>query len=362
MCVVDLVEEGRLEQVAFAPRDERRRHLYDRRAELLAEAGPDHPVVVALRTAQTQHVVDPPPGSVADEELVVPLIYHGTALGAVSLARRRGDPSFSGEDIDVIEAVARHVSAAVSAERLLEEHRNVSGLLQRTLLPRELPAIPGIRVATWYECGEAEMEVGGDFYDVVQRPDGSWLLVIGDVCGRGPAAAAMTGVVRHTLRGLAAHDIGLAEAVAQLNRRIAGEPSFDDFVTLAVVGVEARAEGPMLHTTLAGHPPPMVVAGDGGVSTVGHLGAALGISADSEYAVDDRALAPGDALLLYTDGLTEAHGAKTRFDHVALAALLGDCAGLAADDIVARVQRGLVACEGPTVTDDVAVMAAQVAG
>src|SRR4051812_30687833 len=202
MCVVDLLQDGRLEQVASAPRDPRRAVLHAERAGLLADAGSDHPGFHAL-VAGTPQALTAPPDGLDDAELdlyrrldvgpalLVPLIFHGAPLGVVSLARRRGAPAFSPEDMAVAEAVAHQISAAVSAERLLEEHRNVSGLLQRTLLPRELPAIPGLGVATWYEAGEGEMEVGGDFYDVVERPDGSWMLVIGDVCGRGPAAAAM---------------------------------------------------------------------------------------------------------------------------------------------------------------------------
>jgi serine phosphatase RsbU (regulator of sigma subunit) len=215
-------------------------------------------------------------------------------------------------------------------------------------------------VATWYEAGEGEMEVGGDFYDVIKRGEDSWMLVIGDVCGRGPAAAAMTGVVRHTLRGLASHEMDLPEAIGELNRRLYHETESGEFVTLAAVGVELDGRGPVVQATLAGHPAPMVVGSDGGVCSVGRPGIALGLYEDAEYASIEETLAPGDALVLYTDGLTEAHGGRTRFDHEALAALLGGCAGLPARDIVDRVQRGLFAVEGESVSDDVAVMAAQV--
>jgi serine phosphatase RsbU (regulator of sigma subunit) len=371
MCVVDLLHDGRLEQVASAPRDPLRAVLHAERAELLARAGAEHPAFTALSAATTQQISAPP--THLDEAeldlyrrldvgpaLLVPLIFHGAPLGVVSLARRSGSPAFTQEDIAVAEAVAHQISAAVSAERLLEEHRNVSGLLQRTLLPRELPAIPGLGVATWYEAGEGEMEVGGDFYDVVQRPDGSWMLVIGDVCGRGPAAAAMTGVVRHTLRGLVAHEIDLPSAIGELNRRLYQETDSGEFVTLAAVGVNFTGDHPVVQATLAGHPAPIVVGHDGAVSSVGRPALALGLYEDAEYKVVEHDLADGDALVMYTDGLTEAHGGSTQFDRDALAALLAGCAGLSAQDIVARVQRGLFAVEGETVHDDVAVMAAQV--
>jgi serine phosphatase RsbU (regulator of sigma subunit) len=372
MCVVDLLRDGRLEQVASAPRDPRRAALHAERAELLRNAGSDHPGFLALAAATTQSLTAPPEG-LHDTELdlyrrldvgpalLVPLVFHGAPLGVISLARRRGASAFSQEDLAVTEAVAHQISAAVSAERLLEEHRNVSGLLQRTLLPRELPAIPGLGVATWYEAGEGEMEVGGDFYDVVRRPDGSWMLVIGDVCGRGPAAAAMTGVVRHTLRGLIAHEIDLASAIGELNRRLYQDPDSGEFVTLAAVGVDVGGERPVVQAILAGHPAPMVVGRDGAVSSVGRPGPALGLQEDARYTVIEKRLADGDGLVMYTDGLTEAHGGRTRFDHEALAALLASCGGLPARDLVARVQRGLFDVEGESVSDDVAVMAAHVA-
>jgi serine phosphatase RsbU (regulator of sigma subunit) len=372
MCVVDLLQDGRLEEVAGAPRDPRRAKLHAKRAALLADVGSDHPAWVALSAARTQHLSELPAGPFGEAELalyrrsevgpalLVPLIFHGAPLGVVSLARRQGAPDFSEEDVAVAEAVAHQVSAAVSAERLLEEHRNVSGLLQRTLLPRELPTIPGLGVATWYEAGDGEMDVGGDFYDVIQRPDGSWLLVIGDVCGRGPAAAAMTGVVRHTLRGLLASESDLPSAVGELNRRLYHETEPAEFVTLAAVGVDLRGESPVVQTTLAGHPAPIVVSGDGAISSLGRPGFALGLYEEAEYRMIDAHLSGGDALVMYTDGLTEAHGSRTQFDHEALAALLASCAGLPAPEILDRVQRGLFAAEGDSVSDDVAVMAAQV--
>jgi serine phosphatase RsbU (regulator of sigma subunit) len=373
MCVVDLLHDGRLEQVASAPRDPRRAALHAERAELLTHAGSDHPAFVALTAATTQALAAPPAGQLPEAELdlyrrldvgpalLVPLIFHGAPLGVVSLARRRGAPCFSQENIAVAEAVAHQISAAVSAERLLEEHRNVSGLLQRTLLPRELPAIPGLGVATWYEAGDGEMDVGGDFYDVIQRPDGSWMLVIGDVCGRGPAAAAMTGVVRHTLRGLVALEADLPSAIGELNRRLFHETDAGEFVTLAAVGVDFGGDRPVVQATLAGHPAPMVVSEDGAVSSVGRPGLALGLYEDARYSVLEEPLGDGDGLLMYTDGLTEAHGGRTQFDHEALAVLLTTCGGLPASDIVDRVQRGLFAAEGDSVSDDVAVMAAHVA-
>jgi serine phosphatase RsbU (regulator of sigma subunit) len=350
VCVVDLLQDGRLEQVASAPRGARRP------APVPEPGGSDHPAFEALSSATAQSLDTLPEGPA----LLVPLIFHGAPLGVVSLGRRRGSTPFSQEDIAVAEAVAHQISAAVSAERLLEEHRNVSGLLQRTLLPRELPAIPGLGVATWYEAGEGEMEVGGDFYDVIQRPDGSWMLVIGDVCGRGPGAAAMTGVVRHTLRGLVAHEIDLASAITELNRRLYQETDSGEFVTLAAVGIDFSGERPVVRATLAGHPAPLVIAHDGAVSSVGRPGLALGLMEEAQYTVVEERLDDGDAFVMYTDGLTEAHGGRTQFDHSALAALLTSCAGLPPRDIVARVQRGLFDVEGDGVSDDIAVMAAQV--
>jgi serine phosphatase RsbU (regulator of sigma subunit) len=170
----------------------------------------------------------------------------------------------------------------------------------------------------------------------------------------------MTGVVRHTLRGLVAHEIDLPSAIGELNRRLYQETDSGEFVTLAAVGVDFSQDHPVVQATLAGHPAPIVVGHDGAISSVGRPGLALGLDEDAEYRVVEGHLADGDALVMYTDGLTEAHGARTRFDRDALAELLASCAGLAPRDILARVQRGLFDVEGDSVHDDVAVMAARV--
>jgi serine phosphatase RsbU (regulator of sigma subunit) len=346
-CVVELLHDGALRTAAVACRDRPATATEHRR----------HEAMLALRAGATR-VAD---GDGAPE-LVLPLIFRGAPLGTVWLGRTPDAPPFTAEEVELLETLAGHVSALVSAERLLEEHRNVSELLQRTLLPSTLPTIPGLRVATWYEAGDPELEVGGDFYDVIRRPDGSCLLVIGDVCGRGPGAAAMTGVVRHTLRGLAAHGGDIADTIAALNRSVFRETDGSEFVTLAVVELDGDRDGPTAHATLAGHPPPLLVGRDGAVSSLGTPGLPLGIAPDASYAVVDAPLTDGDSLLLYTDGLVESHGAQTRFDDAALARLLADCGGLAAEDLLTRVQIGLATVEGPSVSDDVAVMAARVAG
>ena len=227
MCVVDLLPRRPARAGRLGPARPARLALHAERAELLAEAGGDHPAFVALSTATSQVVNAPPYGRLADAELdlyrrlddgpalLVPLVFHGAPLGVVSLARPgRHDAGFIREDVAVAEAVAHQISAAVSAERLLEEHRNVSGLLQRTLLPRSCRPSPA-SASPPQSRGRRGRD--GRRRGLLRRHPAPGRLV--DARHRRrvrarPGAAAMTGVVRHTLRGLVAHEIDLASAIA----------------------------------------------------------------------------------------------------------------------------------------------------
>ncbi|WP_299036853.1 PP2C family protein-serine/threonine phosphatase [uncultured Pseudokineococcus sp.] len=257
--------------------------------------------------------------------------------GVVTLPNRRADGRVfsnelslsplrdSGGRVTHYVAVQRDVTARVEAERsrdvLRAEQEEIADQLQRTLVPRSLPALEGYRTAVRYAPATrpdgSRGEVSGDVYDVLRRPGGGWYAFIGDISGRGPRAAATTGVLRWTLRGAAA---GQADPAALL-REVGGvvHDAMDGrFATLALVALPAPEGGTggdgaatdgscdAAVVALAGHPRPVLLPADGPPRLVGRHGSLLGVLPDVTVHEEPVTLRPGDQLVLYTDGVTEA--------------------------------------------------------
>ena len=148
--------------------------------------------------------------------LLVPMLAGGRAIGVISLVSAESRRTFASADVQLAEELGRRAGTAVENARLYRERSHIAATLQRGLLPDELPTIPGLRLASLYRPAGAENLVGGDFYDAFETSTG-WMLLVGDVTGRGADAAARTGQARHTLRtaGLLLGDPG--DALEQLN-------------------------------------------------------------------------------------------------------------------------------------------------
>jgi sigma-B regulation protein RsbU (phosphoserine phosphatase) len=264
--------------------------------------------------------------------------------------------------------------AAVRLERRLREQteaerarvQSIATTLQRTLLPPRLPAVPGMRVAAYFHTAVTE-EVSGDFYDLFPVDGGRYGFFLGDVCGKGVRAAALTSLARYTLRASAAHHADPAAALRDLNAAIlldhAERGDRDVRYCTAVYGdLEPTATGIRVRLAHGGHPSALLVRAAGTVSEPGRPGTLVGVLPDARFRATTATvdLAPGDALLLYTDGLTEARtGADERYGEDRLAALLVAAAGLPAEQIVARL-RDLLDGTGPVPDDDVALLALSV--
>jgi serine phosphatase RsbU (regulator of sigma subunit) len=216
------------------------------------------------------------------------------------------------------------------------------------LLPEALPRIPGMRLSSLYRPAGEENLVGGDFYDAFATEHG-WILVVGDVTGRGAEAAAQTGQVRHTLR-TAGRLLGDPQgALAELNQALAERRELTP-CTAAVVHVSGRTA----HVLCAGHPQPLLVR-SGTVRAVGHFGPMLGAWPDSRWRTETVTLEPGDVLVLYTDGVTDTRGAEGRFGD---ARLLETLRGVTdAPGAVAAIDRALNAFQVGAQADDTAVLA-----
>jgi PAS domain S-box-containing protein len=203
---------------------------------------------------------------------------------------------------------------AAARELALRERDQVAVALQQSLLPPDLPAIPGLEIGAHYHAG-TEL-VGGDFYDVFTLGDGRWGIVLGDVCGSGPEAASQTALTRHTVRTAAMFDTDPATVVQTLNRALL-RSNTTRFTTAVFLRLARHADGSKVAVTIAsgGHPPPLICRRDGTIEESSATGPLLGVTdvpIDS-LQVAHYELAPDDTLVLYTDGLTEARKSGVLF-------------------------------------------------
>ena len=187
---------------------------------------------------------------------------------------------------------------------LTDRHRRISETLQRALLPPGLPTIPGVELAVRYWPAGRMVEAGGDFYDVFAIGPQRWAILIGDVCGTGPDAAALTGIARHTVRAAARHGHNHRVVLEWLNEAI-GNSDRDRFCTAVYATIEADGDHWRLTTSSAGHPRPIVARRDGAAAPLGQHGSLIGVFPDLDVTITDIDLGPGDTVVLYTDGLTD---------------------------------------------------------
>ncbi|HET9120908.1 MAG TPA: SpoIIE family protein phosphatase [Solirubrobacterales bacterium] len=227
--------------------------------------------------------------------------------------------------------------------------------LQAELLPPQLPEIPQFEAAGWYRAGMRGQEAGGDFYDLFEASPGRWLAVIGDVCGKGPEAASLTALARYTLRAGGRQANTPSEALRWLNEAIREQRSDQRFVTSVMVQLDVTAPDRGVLLSNGGHPPPVLVRADGEIEEVpSDGGMLLGIYPDPEL-VDQRLdLQPGDALVLFTDGLTERRDPGNDPSRQ-IGALLRASVGASADETAARLGELAMNNDGEP-DDDVAVV------
>jgi sigma-B regulation protein RsbU (phosphoserine phosphatase) len=234
--------------------------------------------------------------------------------------------------------------------------------LQRSLLPATLPTPPGMDTAAYYHMASPD-EVGGDFYDLIPLADGRWGFFLGDVCGKGVDAAAVTAAARYTLRAAAVYDPTPAAALANLNA-VLYQDYFTDahrYCTVIFGILTPAAAGYTVTLASGGHPPALLIRADGTADFQPTPGGTLvGVIPDAPFVTRTIPLGVGDTLLLYTDGLTEAHtGTGTQFGADALRAFASGLAGGTATDLVSRLTE-LLTTLGDGLIDDVALMALSV--
>ncbi|MFF8466700.1 PP2C family protein-serine/threonine phosphatase [Streptomyces griseus] len=280
----------------------------------------------------------------------------GRVVGSITFVYQR--PENRLPDSAFLDSLATRAALAIDNALLYELRRHAVLSLQEHLLPSRLPAAAGWDLSASYEVGDPMLDVGGDFYDAVPRPDGSIALLIGDVCGRGAEAAALTGLARHTLRTLLEEGTNPGTALSRLNRALRQEGA-SRFLTAVVVTMAPRADGTVLLTTCsAGHPRPLVLRADGSIGEVVSGGLLLGILDDVSYESHEDFLAPGDTLVLFTDGLTESREADGTYFESVLPGRLSDLRGSDAAQVAESLARQARAFRASG-QDDIALLVAR---
>ncbi len=295
------------------------------------------------------------------EVLAVPLVARRRLLGVLLVGRRSG-ASYARDDSGLLLDLARRAALAVDNARLYEERAAVAMALQTSLLPPELPIVAHVEFGARYAAAGEGNEVGGDFYDVFGLSDGQWSVAIGDVCGKGPEAAAITGLARNVMRLLGREGRDPQAVLSRLNSAILELGERGRFCTASLATLRPVDAGIQVRLSCAGHPQPVLVTAAGAASLVGTSGSLLGVMKDIDVPVDELLLRPGDALVFYTDGVTERRSGDRMFGEDSLLACCAAAAGESADEFAGHLEM-VVRDFGPEPSrDDLAVLVVRATG
>ena len=292
--------------------------------------------------------------------VVAPLIGRGRPMGTLTLATAESGRRLGQADLEFAVELARTTALAIENASLHQERSVVARTLQSSLLPGEIPEIPGVEVAVRYRPAGGRELVGGDFYDVFEAGEGMWGVALGDVCGKGPEAAALTGLVRHTIRTAAVAGRRPSSVLEVVNRQIIRN-KVDRFCTVTLGRVRRSNGSVTVDVSCGGHPPPLIYRPGRTVEAADCLGTLLGVFPQPSLVEVPVHLSPGDAIVFYTDGLTERFEREGAGGDSQLVALLWASDDLDADRIADRIY--LDAAEGITdgPRDDMALVVLRVA-
>jgi PAS domain S-box-containing protein len=290
----------------------------------------------------------------ARDVIIVPLAAPARTLGAISLVSSRTGRRLTEADFDVAIRLGRRAGTAVEAARLYTERSRIARALQRPLLPESLPEMPGFQIAASYRpAGELD-EVGGDFYDAFPYGENRWMLVIGDVCGKGAEAATVTALARHTLRAVSMLDTPPAAMLRLLHSALRAQEPEGQMCTVCLVLVGPPGASARLTVALAGHPCPLLVGPAEDTQPVGEPGTVLGVVDPIAVSEVEAELSQDQTLLLFTDGVPEA--ARTQTASTTLEQLCARVRKLALKDMLQRIEDAAVQSAGGHPRDDIALV------
>lgn len=378
-CAVHLVRDGHVARVAVAHADPEKLDFVAR----LEERYPPDPdaangAIAVSRTGRAVFLPDIPDDLVAaaarDPEhlqllrslgmrsaIVVPLSVRDERLGALTLVNAESGEHFTDTDLAFARQLAATAAVALDNARLYQQQWNTAHTLQSALLPVALPATPGLDVAARYRPqrpDRSDVLVGGDVYDVAAGPGARhWAVTVADVCGKGAEAAALTAMLRHTIRAEVGHGLGPVEVLRRVNGAMLRDPGAEParFATVAHAHLEAGDDGVLVRLVNAGHVPALVLR-PGTVEVVGDPGTLLGVYDEVLLTETVVHLDRGDLLFLYTDGITEARGMNGWYGSERLAALLATLSGRDCDTVADAVMADVLAFQDDAPRDDIALL------
>ncbi|MBI5104045.1 MAG: SpoIIE family protein phosphatase [Solirubrobacterales bacterium] len=289
-----------------------------------------------------------------------PLLQEDQVIGVLQVVRAEGGP-FDDDDLGLLQLAADRLALAASHGRLVSRERHIAHTLQQSLLPRTLPEVPRLDLDAVFRPAGEGLVVGGDFYDAFPIGDDRWVLVVGDVCGKGAEAAALTALVRYTLRAEAMHEPRPGELLGLLNDAMLAQHLDHRFCTALCALIDVSSPEATLTIAAGGHPMPLIVRADGDVEPpLDPTGPIIGVLPGADFDEHMVRLKPGDALIAFTDGLIDAHAPRRIVTFHELARAASSTEPRSATDLVHRLLA--VAC-GPDdrpVRDDIAVLAMRV--
>lgn len=289
--------------------------------------------------------------------LSVPIEDKDSCLGVVTLATDGDHGLLDLNDLGLVQRIARQMGMVIRAARSYGRRSQVADALQASLLPRALPSIPGLEIGARYIGATRGMDIGGDFYDIFQTAAG-WGFVLGDVCGKGEEAAAVTAAARNGVRLLATLRNGPSELLTTVNQALLTE---DRFVTSVLAELSPQPMGFAAMLCTAGHPPAVLIRGDGTVRRMTGGGVPLGLFEDFEPALESFHLEEGDTLFLHSDGVLDAsNDSRERFGSERLIDVLASHRTVPISEMLIALERALMDfCDG-TLNDDVSILAVRV--
>jgi serine phosphatase RsbU (regulator of sigma subunit)/PAS domain-containing protein len=317
--------------------------------DLLRAWAPDDAALERLRAAGLRSAI------------VVPLVAGDRQIGAMTLGTDASARVLGPAELDLAQEVAVRAGVAVENARVHGARAHVATTLQRSLLPPRLPAVPGVTIAARFRAAGEASDVGGDFYDLF-AVDGAWMVVIGDVTGKGPEAAAITALARYTMRTAAVYEESPAGVLERLNAALVVDPDRRQICTVVAARIVCEPDGSVLvNVACGGHPAPFRLHG-GRAEPIAAAGPLLGAFEGGRWPETVVRLGTGESLVLYTDGVTDTRGAAGRFGPERLAGVLAGVTELEADEIANRVDNALLAFEEGPQRDDVALLVLQATG
>jgi integral membrane sensor domain MASE1 len=300
------------------------------------------------------------PGAVAVSLIaaVIAVVFTADGEGPFAMTADPDERLLLAQTFVAVAAITGLVLAAVTSERRRAENAmsEIAVTLQESLLPPALPSLPAVEAAAYFRPAGRGQLVGGDFYDVFQVDERTWAVAVGDVCGKGAPAAALTALARYTLRAAGVGGERPARVLSTLNESVRRESSRLDLCTAVFARLELNGSAPRVTLASAGHPLPLRLAADGGVEELGRHGMLLGADAEPPLPEQTIQLHAGETVIFYTDGLIDAYAPDRPVAPEELERVLAPCAGQGPADVIAAIERALLGDVDAEPRDDIAIV------